>query len=101
MTAKFTIVDAIGVFCLIGAVFALFIWALTPNKRPARTQMKTQAEPELIPGYLTLHQAMEGVLILGGTGSGKTTGPGAEIAYALLRKEIVYVRTTRHLRVDR
>ncbi len=35
---------------------------------------------------ITVHQAYQGVLITGGIGSGKTTGPGAELARALLRQ---------------
>ena len=42
-------------------------------------------EPEVLQGLVTLHQAYEGLLITGGTGSGKTTGPGAEAAMNLLR----------------
>lgn len=42
-------------------------------------------EPEVLQGLLTLHQAYEGLLITGGTGSGKTTGPGAEAALNLLK----------------
>ena len=43
------------------------------------------APPEVLAGLLTLHEAFEGIAIIGGTGSGKTTGPGAEAALNLLR----------------
>lgn len=52
-----------------------------------RRKKRTPAapEPEVLQGLVTLHQAYEGLLITGGTGSGKTTGPGAEAAMNLLR----------------
>jgi hypothetical protein len=45
---------------------------------------KPPAPPEVIQGLVTTHQAFEGIAIIGGTGSGKTTGPGAEVALNLL-----------------
>lgn len=42
-----------------------------------------QNEPELIRG-VTLSRAMEGVIVLGGTGGGKTSGPGKLLALNLL-----------------
>lgn len=55
----------------------LFNWLAKKKQRPI------VSDP--IPGLLNLHQAMEGVLIMGGTGSGKTTGPGAQMAVNLLQ----------------
>jgi hypothetical protein len=42
------------------------------------------APSDVISGLLSLHQSFEGIAIIGGTGSGKTTGPGAEVALNLL-----------------
>jgi zinc transporter ZupT len=50
------------------------------RKRKARAK----AEPWVIHGLITLHESFEGILIFGGIGSGKTTGPGQEIAMSLL-----------------
>lgn len=80
--------DFIGPLCIAASlgVCAFRLWKRrqkhTPHtKKPA---IPSKQDPELIPGLLTLHQAYEGVLVMGGTGSGKTTGPGEQMARALL-----------------
>jgi hypothetical protein len=49
-----------------------------------KKQQTRPRTPEVLGNLLSLHEAFEGLAIIGGTGSGKTTGPGAEAALNLL-----------------
>jgi hypothetical protein len=63
-------------------LLALFGFGPVASKRPEPQPVALRLSPHDV---VTLGDACEGVLVLGGTGSGKTSGPGFHLACNLLR----------------
>lgn len=66
-------------------VCAFRLWKRRTVRKNRTVAPRGAPERELIPGLLSLHDACSGVLVMGGTGSGKTTGPGEQMASGLLK----------------